>query len=605
MATKKSVETGTRIVLCADARSFAWYMSDLEHGVPGALSRPCTVALREPVADEEHPWRVAADFDGVDLPEPDERLGVTVRVVPGKIEEAAVLLAPTGRRKKPTEVPVLTVTKHPRAAEAAPLLRVKEPPGAECLLLLGKDAAAEVIEAVHDREGGNVARCVDPVGTSQQAWLLDVGVPPWFVVERLRREGAALVLKQATKRRILVEWGLSHPFEAALAGSEPQEGFLVVRRRVGDAAGSSGFVFATVSVVESTPMEPLDLTDGGWAEEPETQGRSSETPSGIMGRIDVDMIFRRRQEPASPEAWLLPAEQIGRLERLLAIVPEDDLSYLSVADVVSDGVRWLVVREGAGARRGTRIIPSDPVETYALAVGTRGTFVPIWASLRPDLPPSAYARILGLDPSEAAFLVPRNDGALSVIRLSDTSFVPASEIVDFTLREPPRRWTDVDARDPWAVRWCNACRIMLADDQVVGGKCVRCGADVSSRLDVDRESPPREPEGPPRPEEEEEEEQEQEDVDESTPPPPERRPSSSSRIRRVGEAAEHVTEHVAALRSRLTRAFESGAQTTVSPEALDAIFASLPAGVRAAVEAAASELAGVEAPPARRRRRTT
>src|SRR5262249_22789736 len=139
--------------------------------------------------------------------------------------------------------------------------------------------------------------------------------------------------------------------------------------------------------------------------------------------------------------WVLPAEERGRLERLLAQTPEEELKNLLVALVTQPEKqqkpqRLLLVREVLSGRA-ARLLPIGG-QGYAAVPGLPNLFVPCDLTIAPPLRNDRYARAFAVKAGEIALLDDLGAGAtgqgsIRIFRVDESSFRPIEAVVDFVV----------------------------------------------------------------------------------------------------------------------------------------------------------------------------
>lgn len=407
------------MILFSDLQALIWYASDLAKSSPESLLGPVDVAT----IPEGGEWRYAVVGD---LPPPAAALGHRARSVKGAVSDASVSIIGKGKKKERLETS--GVRRYGAFLQAVPL--VPAPAQGQAVALL----PAEDIEELLDSASLSGKRASAMAEADEGRAFVQLEGAPWYLIERGALPDAKF-LRRVPRKRIYLEFGFRHPFEALLAEPADASSALVVTR--------SGH-----EVVRHGQWEGIGPGGGRWREvevSPEEGERSRET-----GRIEDDLRLVASRSHADPVVWM--AEGGGAEEavvRALSRLREDDLAHVSVADLDAPEGRIFVVRELGSDRRGSRAIPRGRggKGTFVHVPGSRGVYVPAGMRLAPELPAHIYERTFDMKTGEIA-LVEADGGDLVVSKVPESAFRPALACLSFEAPAPIRSGTGGRA-SPW------------------------------------------------------------------------------------------------------------------------------------------------------------
>ena len=492
----------TEILLFRDAEALAHYLAGAAQWSPGLLEQPCIGLELEPEPgspapgpSDAAPWTFAlvrasqapalfqelaarsslaikvpraSSEEHAPVPKPPESGQERTRLVSAEIDlegKRLKVLGPAKGLLRRTSVAESYAIKRARASsnvvQAAPLQPwAREPEDPELVFLSPMDETFAALVTEHlelGRDGLRFAATVD--GDRGPCVLVDVGRPSWFLLERwTERRGAkgerpVLAFRRLPRRRIYVAWGQRHPLEAFVA--EPEGDALLFIDDDGRYRTLRAGAWKDVGEVLSWEKVAL-ATD-------------KLEPTKEAGRIPVRLRLERRHRPRDPELWLLKAAERGRLERLLAQTPEEELKNLLVTLVARpDGSRFFLVREVL-AGRAARLLPIGG-QGYASVPGLPNLFVPCDLTIAPPLRNDRYSRAFGVKPGEITILdeppgatagegtsgasLPASSletapSGVAISRVDEASFRPIEAVVDFVVDGDASRLEALIAATPF------------------------------------------------------------------------------------------------------------------------------------------------------------
>mgnify|MGYP003649882358 CR=1 FL=1 len=256
---------------------------------------------------------------------------------------------------------------------------------------------------------------------------VEVTRPSWFLLERWLSDfpGEAAIFRRLEgvfgPRSIYVEWGYQHPLEKWLHDPADDQSMLLI-----DAAG----LHQTLTRGQLSDVgEALRLDPSAFPTE-----ELSAAPAPEL--LEVKLRLESRTVPLSPELWILPAKDRGRLETLLAQTPEEELKNLLVACVEdSQGERLLCVREVI-AGRAPRLLPLGQ-RAYAPLENLPNLLVPCPDAIAPTLSSDRYSKAFGVGPGILTVLDRHPEDAeastsrIRVTRIPQAAFAQVERIVSF------------------------------------------------------------------------------------------------------------------------------------------------------------------------------
>jgi hypothetical protein len=254
-------------------------------------------------------------------------------------------------------------------------------------------------------------------------YLLRLAQPPYFLVQEwVTAADTHTVFVPTGTPGVAVQWGYRHPLQDYL--QPPPEGTLLFLPAAGPWRRAAGDDLR--DIYEALRIDPDCFTTTDWQ------------PVAEPTRFHVPLRFLPLSTPQEPELWRLPMEELERLERLLAVAPEEDLRNLLISfQETEDGERFCFVRELIAGQ--TRSYLDFGGRAYRSYLGYNNLFVPVGTLLEPALRRDKYREALGLNPAELTVLEEGPEGRIEVLCLATNSFRPITELIDYLLAEHATR----------------------------------------------------------------------------------------------------------------------------------------------------------------------
>lgn len=313
-----------------------------------------------------------------------------------------------------------------------------------------------------------------------KATLLRAEQPSFFVVDEVLSDPLVTVFIPQASGQLYVPYGMTHP--------------LIDLWRGHGLAGGEAFFFhgagpaASISLVSSIHWEDVySLLD--YVVEGSDADERWQAITGLLPRFVIELHLAPAHKRREPQLWLLRAAERERLEQLLGVTADADLAALHFSGQrTSSGEELFLLRERL-LGTGRQYLDFGGVELGPYA-GYPNLFVPVDVELDPQLRRDRYREIFDLHAGELTLVWPGTEGRVRIVKVSDGSFKPLPELVDYIIGESAETLTALVARSVFTFeRLSVAPTRPLRGDRVPSDKPER-RADETSELASPREVRP-------------------------------------------------------------------------------------------------------------------
>ena len=258
----------------------------------------------------------------------------------------------------------------------------------------------------------------------QQRTLLRVIGPPYYSLLRSLERDSGLTAFVEQRPRIWVELGFTHPLIERI--QPPAGKWLVLRSPQHWELLDEG----ALEEIYQTVDFPLPAVESNWRDEP------------LTARMQVPLRLTSMSETDSAELWVLEENAQAQVEQLIAHSDNELIGRLAFAVVSAPDKAPLVL---------VRVRPSKlpPPVLILQGIACRSylnlsnLFVPIGRRLHPPLRRDVVSKLLAADAHQLVWLQPGENGQFTPRSVSDSTFRPLSQWVDYVLdqaHEPLETW---------------------------------------------------------------------------------------------------------------------------------------------------------------------
>jgi len=254
-------------------------------------------------------------------------------------------------------------------------------------------------------------------GGRRRVFLLRAERPSYFIVDEAIAHPSMKVFAPQGNGELLVPYGTVHPL-ADLWDDAP--GRLVAMDGERGAVTLHELGQPEWTDIYGLTRFTLDglVADDAWS-----------NTTDALTRFTIPLTLIPAHKKRDVQIWMLAAHERDRLERLLTMIPEEDLHVLQfTAQTSPAGEERLFVRE-RHTGVGREYIDFEGVE-FAPFAGYPNLLLPVDMTLEPPLRKDRYREIFKLRPRELVFLWDAGDGP-RLARLAESSFRPLPELVDY------------------------------------------------------------------------------------------------------------------------------------------------------------------------------
>ncbi|MBF0240064.1 MAG: hypothetical protein HQM12_20370 [SAR324 cluster bacterium] len=257
--------------------------------------------------------------------------------------------------------------------------------------------------------------------TDQDALWLRVESPSWFLLLQYLEQPEDCVVWNEVNPGIWLPWGWSHPMESML--------------RECSSSLQNGLRLFTPTEIQNSPLpdwnDVYTLTDLK-LDKHESVGTLT-SPRDIP-RFQITLSLIGNRELLEPKVWVIPIEEVNRIESLLSVLAEEELDKLKLS-ILQDarGQGMFILRQYRQSG------------TFHFPVDTRGVLmtefmefsnlmVPRGQTLFPPLRRDRYHSLLGLRADALTLVMPEGD-MVRVMRIPDSSFKSVHSYVDYLIQQ--------------------------------------------------------------------------------------------------------------------------------------------------------------------------
>jgi hypothetical protein len=262
---------------------------------------------------------------------------------------------------------------------------------------------------------------------NSSALLLRAESPSHYLLEWCREERPGAVdLFYSPAEDLHIEWGFVHPLEDLWKRStKPRGGEWLFFRS--DRPRQAVQPVRWSDIYDAARFDLSFPAESAW----------TQTDSSVV-RFTIPLEFKPRTHLAEPELWLLRESERPALERLLAVVDQEDLGslLLSVQKAPEGaGERIYFVREKREGTQGRKFLDFGG-QRFASYKGFHNLFLPVDRELQPQLRRDRYRAIFELKQGEMAVAAPSGANPQNPVRIwrfAESSFEPFERLVDYII----------------------------------------------------------------------------------------------------------------------------------------------------------------------------